>query len=300
MNNEKIFDVVIIGGSYSGLSAAMALGRSQRNVLIIDKADPCNKQTPYSHNFLTQDGETPLSIALKAKEQVLNYPSIEFLNDQAIAIDKKEIFEIQCAGRIVKAEYLILATGVEDIMPTIKGFSESWGISIIHCPYCHGYEVRNQKTGILGNGDLAYHYVKLLTNLTDELVIFTNGKADFTEDQQRKIKQYNVEIVENQVSELIHANGYLSHVQFVDHTTYPIQVIYSSFGIKQKSDFAEKLGCEITEKGLIKIDFLQKTSVDKVFACGDNCSPLRSVANAVSAGNMTGMQLNNSLLEARF
>lgn len=300
MKNNPNFDVVIIGGSYAGLSAAMALGRSLRNVLIIDNNDACNKQTPHSHNFITQDGKTPGEIALEAKKQVLNYPTIQFLEDTVIDIQKNESFTITCENTIIKADYIVLATGVKDIMPNIKGFDRCWGISVIHCPYCHGYEVKNEKTGILGNGDLAFHYAKLLTNLTKELVIFTNGKANFTTEQFEKLNQYNIEIVEKEVVEIKHQNGQLNAILFKDQSNYNINVIYASFGVTQKTNFAENLGCEITDKGLIKVDTTQKTTIDKVFACGDNSSPFRSVANAVSSGNIAGMLLNNTLIDQKF
>lgn len=300
MEDFKKYEVIIIGGSYSGLSAAMTLGRALRNVLIIDSSDACNKQTPHSHNFITQDGNKPTEIIEKAKKQVLKYPTIEFLNDAVISIKKKENFIINCNNEIFEAEYLVLATGVKDIMPNIPGFSECWGISVIHCPYCHGYEVKEQKTGIIGNGDLAFHYTKLLTNLTNELVIFTNGKATFTKEQEEKLEKYDVEIIETEIEEIVHQNGQISNLKFKDNSNYSINVIYASFGIKQKTDFAEQLGCEMTDKDLIKVDETQKTTVDRIFACGDNSSLFRSVANAVSSGNIAGMLLNNTIIENNF
>ncbi len=150
MTNTNNFDVIIIGGSYSGLSAALALGRSLRHVLIIDSGKPCNEQTPHSHNFLTHDGETPRSIASKAKEEVSKYETVHFHSGLAVRGEKTDSgFEITTeAGESFTAKKLIFATGVRDIMPEIDGISECWGISVIHCPYCHGYEVRGEKTGL--------------------------------------------------------------------------------------------------------------------------------------------------------
>src|SRR5690606_28226163 len=142
---------IIIGGSYARLSAAMALGRSLRNVLIIDSGLPCNRQTPHSHNFITQDGEKPNVIAEKAKAQVLNYDTIKFYNGTAVSGSKIEngfVITTQTEEKFT-AKKLIFATGIKDIMPDIKEFQACWGISVIHCPYCHGYEFRNQKTAIL-------------------------------------------------------------------------------------------------------------------------------------------------------
>ncbi|MCU0337011.1 MAG: NAD(P)/FAD-dependent oxidoreductase, partial [Sediminibacterium sp.] len=176
MTDKKI-DVIIIGGSYAGLSAGMALGRALRNVLIIDSGKPCNIQTPHSHNFLTQDGKTPKEIANLAKRQVEEYKTVKFFDGLAIKGKKIENgFEIEAEnGNIFSAKKLIFATGVKDIMPKIKGFSECWGISIIHCPYCHGYEYSKDKTGVLANGETAFEIGKLISNWTKDLTIFTNG-----------------------------------------------------------------------------------------------------------------------------
>lgn len=166
MNNPSVFDVIIIGGSYAGLSAAMALGRSLRHVLVIDSGQPCNKQTPHSHNFITQDGQTPGQIVKIAKEQVLKYKTVKFQNGVVISAEKIEKgFEISTqSGEQFIARKLLFATGVQDQMPSIPGFAACWGISILHCPYCHGYEVKDNKIGLLGNGDVGFGFCQLLNN----------------------------------------------------------------------------------------------------------------------------------------
>ncbi|WP_449401083.1 NAD(P)/FAD-dependent oxidoreductase [Chryseobacterium wanjuense] len=181
----KIFDVIIIGGSYAGLSAGMALGRSLRNVLIIDGGKPCNRQTPHSHNFITHDGKTPKEISDLAKEQVEKYETVHFHNGIAVkTVKTSEGFQVETEnGEVFFAKKLILASGVKDVMPDIPGFSECWGISVIHCPYCHGYEVKGETTGILSNGEMLFEFSKLVYNLTKDLTLFTNGKADLSNEQ---------------------------------------------------------------------------------------------------------------------
>lgn len=302
MKDSKSFDVIIIGGSYAGLSAAMALGRSLRNVLIIDNGLPCNRQTPHSHNFITQDGEKPSIIAEKAKAQVLNYSTVKFQNGLAISGTKiNQGFEIMTEkGLIFKARQLVFATGVKDIMPDIRGFAECWGISVIHCPYCHGYEVKNERTGILANGDFAYHYTQLVHNLTKDITIFTNGKAEFTQEQTAKLKQHNIAIIEKEIDCLKHQNGNVKQVVFKDNSTFDLKAIYARPAFEQHCNIPELLGCELTEQGHIKTDVFQKTTVADIFACGDNSSPMRSVANAVSAGNIAGAMINNAMTQKEF
>ncbi len=302
MTDSKNFDVIIIGGSYAGLSSAMALGRALRNVLIIDSGLPCNRQTPHSHNFITQDGEKPNVIAEKSKKQVLKYDSVKFLNDLAISGQKTEKgFEITTkTGETFETKKLIFATGVKDIMPDIKGFSECWGISVIHCPYCHGYEVKHEKTGILANGDFALHYAQLIRNWTKDLTIFTNGKSTLTQEQTDKINKHNIPIIEKEIAHIKHEKGNVQQIVFKDNSIFDLKAIYSRPAFEQHCNIPETLGCELTEQGLIKVDMFQKTTVTNIFACGDNTSPLRSVANAVATGNLVGAMVNNGMTEEEF
>ncbi|MFD2036938.1 NAD(P)/FAD-dependent oxidoreductase [Belliella marina] len=302
MKDEKYFDVIIIGGSYAGLSAAMALGRAMRDVLVIDSGLPCNRQTPHSHNFITQDGEKPHEIAQKAKSQVLKYDTVEFHNGLAISSTKTDSGFIITTetGESFKAKKLLFATGVKDIMPSIDGFSECWGISVIHCPYCHGYEVRNEKTGILANGDFAFHYAQLINNWTKDLTIFTNGEAKFSPEQLDKITKNNIAIIEKEIDHLNHKDGKVRQIVFKDKSAFDLTAIYSRPKFEQHCKIPEALGCEMTEQGHIKVDMLQKTNIDNVFACGDSTSLMRSVSNAVSTGNLAGAMINNVMTGEEF
>jgi len=300
MTYNKDFDVIIVGGSYAGLSAAMSLGRALRNVLIIDSGLPCNRQTPHSHNFITQDGEKPSLIAEKAKKQVLKYDTVKFLTDLAVNATKTDKgFEITTQSeKIFSARKLVFATGLKDKMLNIKGFSECWGITVLHCPYCHGYEVKNQKTGIFANGYGAFHLSRLINTWTKDLTIFTNGKSELT--QEHEIKRHNISIVEKDIASLKHKDGVVEEIIFSDNSTCQLEVIYSRPPFEQHCKIPELLGCELTEQGLIKVDAFQKTTVDNVFACGDSSNPLRSVPFAVSTGSNTGVFLNNAITEEDF
>lgn len=300
--NNKSFNVIIIGGSYAGLSAAMALGRSLRTVLVIDSAQPCNRQTPHSHNFVTHDGRKPSDIAIIAKEQVLAYNTVRFLEDTvAEAHQKRDLFVVSTAsGQVFETQKLLFATGVKDIMPDIAGFDACWGISVIHCPYCHGYEVRGEKTGILANGDFAFHYAQMVGNLTKDLTIFTNGKADFSEEQLEKLAQHNISIVENEIERIIHLNGLLQALVFKDGSSSELTALYNRPDFEQHCMIPVSMGCEMIDHGLIKIDSCQRTTIPGVFACGDNSSPMRAVANAVASGNLSGAMINKELIDEEF
>lgn len=302
MTHSKDFEVIIIGGSYAGLSAAMALGRSLRKVLIIDSGEPCNSQTPYSHNFITQDGETPAAIAAKAKEQVLKYDTITFhkgwvregnrVNDgfEIITGDDERFY----AGK------LLFATGLTDSLFPVEGFSECWGISVLHCPYCHGYEVKGEKTGIFANGDMAFEFAKLISNWTNNLTVFTQGKSTLKEEQHRALRQLGTTVVEKEILRFVQNEGKVSRLEFADGSKQEISALYARPPLSQHCPVPELLGCELTETGFIKVDNLQRTTVPGVYAAGDNSSPMRAVSAAVAAGTMAGAALNAAIIEERF
>lgn len=302
MTSNKKFDAIIIGGSYAGLSAAMALGRALRQVLIIDSGKPCNAQTPHSHNFITQDGKTPREISTVARQQVEKYDTVQFYNDTAAGGAKTDNgFEIETqSGYTFTAKKLIFATGVKDIMPDIKGFAECWGISVIHCPYCHGYEVRNEKTGIFGNGEYGFEFSKLISNWTKDLTLFTNGKSTLTEEQAQKLKEHDIIIVETEIDRFEHDKGQIETIIFKDGSIASIKALYARVPFEQHCNIPKQLGCELTEQGYIKIDAFQKTTVHGIFACGDNSIQMRSVSNAVAMGTLSGTSANKEIINEEF
>lgn len=302
MTDSKKFDAIIIGGSYSGLSAGMALGRALKNVLVIDSGKPCNIQTPHSHNFLTQDGKTPKEISTLAKQQVENYETVKFYNGLAINGVKTEYgFEITTdSNEKFTAKKMIFASGIKDIMPDIKGFAECWGISVIHCPYCHGYEYSNDKTGIVADGDAAFEMGKLINNWTKDLTIFTNGKSTLTEEQIAKLTKHSIKIIEKEIDYLSHKKGQIENVIFKDHSSETIKALYARPKFEQHCEIPKLLGCEFTEQNHIKIDWFQKTTENGIFACGDNTSMMRSVSYAVAMGGVAGSMVNREILEDEF
>ncbi|WP_267401733.1 MULTISPECIES: NAD(P)/FAD-dependent oxidoreductase [unclassified Chryseobacterium] len=294
-------EVIIIGGSYAGLSAAMALGRSLRDVLIIDSGKPCNRQTPHSHNFITQDGKTPKEISDLAKEQVLKYKTVTFHEGKVVKIIKNEDdFEVETAnGEKFNAKKIILASGVKDMMPDIPGFAECWGISVIHCPYCHGYEVKGKTTGIMANGDMAFDFTKLVFNLTKEVTLFTNGKSALNEEQTEKFNQHKINIIEDEIAEILHKNGQIQKVILKNGKEIPLEALYAKIPFEQNIN-VDDLGIELNENRFIKVDTMMKTNIPGIFACGDNTTMMRSVANAVAQGNFAGAVVNKELSEEDF
>jgi thioredoxin reductase len=302
MAGNNSYDVIIAGGSYAGLSAAMSLGRSLRKVLIIDSGLPCNRQTPHSHNFITHDGETPKAIADKAREQVLKYETVHIQHGVAVSATKTaDGFELTTRdGAVLTTRKLLFTTGVKDLMPPIPGFAECWGITVIHCPYCHGYEVKQEKTGIMSNGEIGFDFCKLIANLTSDLTLFTNGKSTLSLEQQSTLQKHNIAVVETEIARFEHSNGQLKQVLLKDGSAMPLKAMYAKIPFVQHCDIPVQLGCAVTEQGYIAVDLLGRTSVAGVYAAGDNTAMMRAVSLAVAGGGMAGAGINKELVEESF
>ncbi|MDF7812331.1 NAD(P)/FAD-dependent oxidoreductase [Hymenobacter sp. YC55] len=293
------YDVIIVGGSNAGLSAAMTLGRSLRHVLVLDNNQPCNRQTPHSHNFLTRDGETPAAMAAIAREQVLHYPTVKLQTATVVgATAVEDGFEVTtAAGQVFQSRKLLLATGLKDEMLPIPGFAECWGISVLHCPYCHGYEVHGQKIGLLANGNMAAELVNLIYNWSRDLVLFTNGPADFTAEQAAIMHARNIQVVEMPIAELEHHNGRLYAVRTTDGASHALEAAFARVPFRQHSDLAAKLGCTLTDMGLIQATEFGETNVPGLFAAGDNTTLMRQVASAIANGSKAAAWINKELIQ---
>lgn len=298
MKTNNKYDVIIIGGSYAGLSAAMALGRAMRHVLIIDSGKPCNRQTPHSHNFLTQDGNTPASIAKMGRAQVLQYPTIEFTEGEVTRVEGKndQFVVYNSEGQAIAARKILFATGIKDLMPEIKGFADCWGISVIHCPYCHGYEYRHEQTGILANGDQAFEFARLINNWTKKLTVFTNGASTITESQREQLLKLNIGVIETAVQEIRHTDGFLEELLFGDGSSSKMTALYAKIPFGQHSNIPAKLGCQMTDTGYIQTDDFQKTSIPGIYAAGDNSTMVRSISVTVGTGTKAGAFINHELI----
>ncbi|MDN3585166.1 NAD(P)/FAD-dependent oxidoreductase [Pedobacter aquatilis] len=295
---NMIYDVIIIGGSYAGLSAALALGRAKRNVLIIDSNKPCNKQTPHSHNFLTHDGDKPSEISAIAKAEVLTYPTVKFIDGEAISAKEfNNRFEVTLADEsIFTSRKILLATGLMDVLPEIPGFKECWAISVIHCPYCHGYEVKDEKVGILLNGDMAFDMSKMIHHWNNDVTLLTNGLSQLTEEQSSLLKSKSIKIIETKLSAIQHQDGYLNNIVFQNGEKLNLAALYAKPKMVQHSDIYAKLNCEINQNGLLVVDAFQKTTNYGVYAAGDCTTMFRSLAAATAAGSMAGAMINKDLI----
>ncbi len=295
-------DVVIIGGSYAGLSAALCLGRSMRRVTVIDSGKPCNRQTPHSHNFLTHDGHTPAEIRARAVSELAAYPSVSLIHDEITSGSGQngDFIVTLDSGRLLRARKLLFATGIRDQLPAIPGFAECWGISLLHCPYCHGYEVRKGNLGVITNGDMALEYARMIHHWAGELTLFTNGPATFAPEQQSLLTKHGVAVVEEPIAAIIHKSGYLSGLQLSSGTIVNKEAVFFRAPFDQSCSLPVEMGCLPDHSGLLSVNELGATTVPGIYAAGDNSSPMRSVSAAVAAGTKAGAMLNRELINEDF
>lgn len=295
-------DVLIVGGSFAGLSAALVLGRSRRTVQVLDAGQPANRQTPHSHSFLTRDGEPPAQLAAVARAQALAYPTVRLQTATAVHVTREAGgFAVTTAeGEVFGTSRLLLATGVADQLPDLPGFAECWGISVLHCPYCHGYEVRDGALGVLANGDVAFEFSRLIFNWSRNLTLFTNGPATLSPDQREALGQRGIAVVETPVAVISHRNGAMDGLTLADGTHAPLDAVFARVPFTQTTDLGRQLGCEVDELGLLKVDAYGRTNVEGVFAAGDNSSPLRQVVTAAANGAMAAAWLNREWVEKTF
>ncbi|OIN60338.1 NAD(P)/FAD-dependent oxidoreductase [Arsenicibacter rosenii] len=294
---KEPYDAAIIGGSFAGLSAALVLGRSMRHAVVIDAGKPCNRQTPASHNFLTHDGRPPGEILAEARRNVQRYPTVDLVAGTVItAAQTTGGFTLTTqAGEQLTARKLLLATGVADQMPPIPGFAECWGRSVLHCPFCHGYEVRNEPIGLLANGEMAHELARLIEQWSPNLTLFTNGPSTLTADQLADVRQLGIPVIEDEVQAILHQDGFMQAVQLADNRTVALTALFSRVPFTHHTDLADQLGCAYSETGHIAVDGMGQTNVAGVFAAGDCTTVMRQVAMAVAAGSKAGVAVNRVL-----
>ncbi|MBD9613474.1 NAD(P)/FAD-dependent oxidoreductase [Pseudomonas sp. PDM02] len=292
-----VYDVIIVGGSYSGISAGLQLARARRKVLVIDAGLRRNRFAHNSHGFLGQDGRDPGTIASEARAQLLAYPTVEWLSQPATQAKTGDGgFVITAAnGEQFAARRLILATGVVDELPAIPGLSERWGQRVFHCPYCHGYELYGGQIGVLAASPVAIHQSLMLPDW-GPTTLFLNEVFEPDAEQLAKLARRGVAVEREPV---LSVGGEQADVTLASGRVIKFAGLFTQPLTRMGSPLAALLGCEF-EAGptgeFIKVDAMRETSVPGVFACGDAAIAAGNVAVAVGDGARTGGAAHQSLI----
>lgn len=295
-------DVLIVGGGVAGLSAAMYLGRFRHKVMVVDSQKPANRFTHAAHNFFSRDGIAPSELLTIGREQLRPYETVQIHSGDVrqIVPDDGQFAVTLNDGSHFMTQKVLLASGMKDTLPPVAGIEPFWGRSVFHCPYCDGWEQRDQPVAIYANGDGAVHLAKLLRVLTADVVICTDGAATFDARVADSLRAHGIQIIETPVERFEGQETQVERIVFADGTTLPRKAIFVRPITSQHSDFAAQLGCEMTENGLVKIDMLGRTTTKGVYAAGDMASPVRQLIVAAMQGGMAGVGINVDLVEEMY
>lgn len=295
-------DAIIIGGSFAGLAAALYTARARLDVVVVDAGAPRNRFAAHSHGFLAHDGDDPADILASARAQVANYPTVRFIAGRAAAAraDGTGFAVTLEDGTELSARRLVLAFGLRDELPEIPGLAERWGKSVIHCPYCHGYEFSDRRLGVLATSPMSVHQAQLIP-AWGPTTFFLNGQPEPEASQLEDLARRGVTIQRRLVNELAGDGTSLSEVRLEDGTALPIEALYVGPRSHLNSDIATQLGCEHDEifwGRMVRTDMMQQTTVPGVFAAGDITRGGHSVTFAAADGVMAGTALHRSLVFA--
>lgn len=291
-----MFEAIIVGGSYAGISAALQLARARRRILVVDQGNRRNRFAKTSHGFLGQDGRAPEAIAADARAQLTAYPTVEWIDACAERSARTEQgFSVTLEnGDSHAARRLVLATGVVDGLPDIPGLAERWGRSVFHCPYCHGYELGNGHIGVLAVSSLSMHHALMLPDW-GSTTLFLNGTFVPDADQRAQLDRRGV-AVESCAVEKITGDA---DVGLTDGRVIALDGLFTMPRTSMASPLAEQLGCAFEEGPMgpfLRTDAVKETTVPGVFACGDAARAAGSVALAVGDGAMAGAATHQSLM----
>jgi thioredoxin reductase len=298
------FDVIIAGGGPSGLSAALVLGRACRRVLVCDDGHTRNATTPGVHGFFTRDGTPPGELLAIGREQLQPY-DVSF-QDVAIA-DAKPLNPgyqvITSTGVSLSCRMLILATGMQDQLPDIEGLPELWGRSVVHCPFCHGWEGHHQPWAYLDNGHRAVQWAATLLGWTNDLTLCTNGPARLSLSDRVALKAMNVKVREEPIARLIPSGDQLSSIAFTNGELIEASMLYVRTIVSQRSDLPVKLGCRLVTKGpqkrTVRTTASGETGVAGLYVVGDASRGAPQLGTAVSDGLLVGIAANTAILKER-
>jgi len=294
------YDVIIIGGSFAGLSAAMQLARARRQVLLVDAARPRNRYAAHAHGFLGQDGVPPQEIVANARAQLARYPTVSFRDGEAIqALAQDGGFAVVIAGgEQVRGARLILATGMRDELPPLPGLQARWGQTVLHCPYCHGFEVAGEPLGVLAAHPMSVHQAMLLPDW-GPTTYFTQGQFEPSPEDARHLAARGVRVERTPVVALRGDAPALTGVVLADGREVPLRALFVASRVHMASPLAGQLGCEFDEGPLgpvIRVDDMKQTTVPGVFAAGDASTPMSNATLASASGVMAGVCAHRSLV----
>ncbi|PTL75317.1 pyridine nucleotide-disulfide oxidoreductase [Vitiosangium sp. GDMCC 1.1324] len=301
MTSSERKDVVIVGGGPAGLNAALVLGRARKEVLLCDGGVRRNIMAEGIHGFLTRDGTPPDEFRRIAREQLRPY-GVEVRDTRVTSVERTASgFRVALeGGREVVSRRVLLAMGLVDEVPDLPGYRELWGKSIFQCPYCHGWEVRDRAFGVLATSAPLLDFALFLTGWSRDVVAFTDGAWEVPAEQRQRLERAGVRLEHRRVRQLISRTGHEPHgdhleaVELEDGTRVAREVLFAR-PLQRQTELVLRLGVALDEKGFVRVDAHQETSIPGIHAAGDLTTPLQAATVAAAAGFQAAAMMNHAL-----
>ncbi|MFF3905957.1 NAD(P)/FAD-dependent oxidoreductase [Streptomyces sp. NPDC001848] len=299
------YEVVVVGGGAAGLSAALVLGRARRRTLVVDAGEPRNAAAAHMQGYLSRDGMPPAEFLAAGREEIARY-GVELVRDRAVDAVRGADGEFTVAlagGRTVRGRQLVLATGLRDELPDVPGVAERFGRDVLHCPYCHGWEVRDRSFGVLATTPLSVHQALLVSQWSKDVTLFlhTVHEEELTDQDLRRLAAAGVAVVSGQVAGLVVDGDRLAGVRLADDTVHDRSVLFLAPRALPRTGLFERLGAELRETPFGTypvVDERGLTTVPGLWAAGNAIGFAEQVVNAASRGHRAGAAINAELLMA--
>ncbi|MGW1668002.1 NAD(P)/FAD-dependent oxidoreductase [Streptomyces sp. NPDC002324] len=300
------YEVIVIGGGAAGLSAALVLGRARRHTLVVDAGEPRNTPAAHMQGFLSRDGMPPAEFLAVGREEIARY-GVELVRGRAVDVTRNDdggSFTVTLAGgRAVGARRLVVATGLKDGLPAVPGVAERFGRDVLHCPYCHGWEVRDQPFGVLATTPMSVHQALMVSQWSKDVTLFLHevAESDLSADDLRRLAAAGVSVVPGRVAGLVVEDDHLTGVRLTDGSTHARSVLFTAPRPVPQTGLLEKLGADLDDTpfgAYPVIDPTGRTTVPGVWAVGNATGFSEQVVNAASSGYRAGATINGDLLMA--
>jgi thioredoxin reductase len=293
--NTHTYDVVVVGGGAAGLSAALVLGRARRRVAVVDGGAPRNAPASHMHGFLSRDGMPPAELLEVGRAEAAGY-GVELVSGRVVSVEPGFAVDLE-GGETLQARRLLLATGATDELPAIPGLGERWGRDFLHCPYCHGWEVRDRPLGVLGAGAGSVEHAQLIREWSDDLIFFAHA-YDLARAEREQLEARGIRVVDGEVSRLVVEDDRLRGVALGDGRIVERAALFVRPEIRPRgADLLARLGCEVDELGFVLVDTVGRTSVPGVWAAGNVANPRAQVITAAGEGSAAAISLNADLVQ---
>ena len=294
-----MYDVLIVGGGPAGLNAALVLGRCRRRVLLVDKGEPRNARSGGVNGYLTRDGCKPHDLRRIGREELMRYETVEVRDGEVVrAQGRNSHFAIELAGgERAEGRKLLLATGLHEDLPPVEGFEELFGRGVWNCPYCDGWEHRDQALAVYGKGSSGKNFALELTIWSRDLVFLTDGPTDLTDDERAELDREGIGLDERKLARLEGGEHGLERIVFEQGEPLPRKGLFFIYGERDASELITQLGCELTPKGTVPTHSYEKTNVPGLYAAGDASRRVQFAIVAAAEGAMAAFAINTELLK---